>query len=113
MTNLSKSKLIVTAAALVFGAASGHAQGWDGAKLGKITGLDVSTDGGNYGVRVFMDGAPMCGSGTVEWAYINKSADNYEVVVSLLASAYLSNKTVAIYTTARGQYCEIGYALFR
>ena len=112
MTNLSKAKSIMFAAVVIFGAASSVAQ-WDGAKSGHITGIDVSTNGENYGFRIFIDGTPMCGSGTAEWAYVNKSADNYDALVSLLTSAYISNKTVGLHTTAQGQYCEIGYALFR
>lgn len=84
---------------------------WDGVKSGKISGLDV-TQAQNYGFRVYMDGTPMCGT-TESWAYINKDWDNYQAMVSLLTSAYLSGKTVAIYTNKVGSYCEIGYASFR
>lgn len=84
---------------------------WDGVKGGKITGLDV-TNAQNFGFRVYMDGTPMCG--TAEgWAYINKDWDNYQAMVSLITSAYLSGKNVTIYTNKVGQYCEIGYLAMR
>lgn len=84
---------------------------WDGVKSGKISGLDVTT-AQNYAFRVYMDGTPMCGT-TETWAYINKSWDNYEAMVSLLTSAYLSGKTVVVHTTRVGTYCEIGHVYFR
>ena len=92
-------------------ACSGPSIAWDGVKSGKISGLDV-TNAQNYGFRVYMDGTPMCGT-TENWAYINKSWDNYEAMVSLIASAYLSGKTVVVHTNRVGPYCEIGHVLFR
>lgn len=81
---------------------------WDGGKTGKITGLDAVADGQNYGFRVYVDGSSMCGT-SENWAFINANASNYNAVVSLLTTAYLSNKTVEIYTNKNGIYCEIGY----
>lgn len=81
---------------------------WDGAKTGKITGLDAVADGQNYGFRVYIDGSAMCGT-SENWAFINANASNYNAVVSLLTTAYLSNKTVIIYTNKNDIYCEIGY----
>lgn len=88
------------------------ARAWDGVTSGKITGVDVVTDGQNYGFRIYMDGKPMCGT-SAGWAYVNRVEDNYNAMVSLLTSAYLSDRLVTIYADKNGPYCAIGYAAFR
>ena len=90
---------------------AGSANAWDGIKPGKITGIDV-TNAQNFGFRIYMDGTPMCGT-TEAWAYLNKDWDNYDAMVSLLTSAYLSGKNVVVHTTKSGVYCQIGYVAFR
>lgn len=88
------------------------AYAWDGATTGKIVGLDVVTSGQNFGFRIYMDGRPMCGTSEA-WAYLNKDRDNYDAMVSLLTSVYLTGKNVTILTMKNGIYCEIEYAQFR
>lgn len=100
----------VFAAGLVLGSQSALA--WDGIKSGKVSGIDVVSDGENFGFRVYMDGTPMCGTSQV-WAFINKSASNYDAVVSTLTAAYLSGKITVLHTMKNGEYCEIGYAMLR
>ena len=90
---------------------SSPANAWDGIKAGKVSGLDV-TDGQNFGFRIYMDGTPMCGT-TEAWAYANRNWDNYDALVSLLTSAYLTGKQVVVHTTKNGPYCEIHYVAFR
>ncbi len=97
---------------LVTVAGYASAQGWAGVKSGAISGIDV-TSGQNFGLRVYMDGSPMCGEGSAAWAFANKDFDNYDALASLLTSAYMPGKQVGIYTTREGPYCRIGYAIFR
>lgn len=94
-------KLFASAAYLAIAALPHAAYAWDGAKSGKITGLDV-TDGQNYGFRVYLDGSPMCGT-SEGWAYMNRDWDNYDAMAALLTSAYLGGKDVTIYTTKVGR----------
>ena len=88
------------------------AAAWDGAVSGKIVGLDV-TGGGNYDFRVYLDSGATCGNGN-NWAYVNKSYDNYDAMVSMMTLAFASNKNVIIYSTrdAAG-FCQIGYLAIR
>lgn len=89
------------------------AHAWDGTVQGKIAAVQVS-DAENAGFRVSLDnGASLCGTGTANWAYINKSFDNYDVMVSILTSAWLSGKSVTLYTTkeAGSNHCRIGHVL--
>ncbi|WP_022685474.1 hypothetical protein [Sphingomonas phyllosphaerae] len=88
------------------------AAAWDGEKRGKIAGLDVVSDGGNFGFRVYMNAGPMCQTSET-WAYINSNTNNYEAMVSLLTTMYLAGKEVTILTTRNGVYCEIGYVQVR
>lgn len=104
------TRYLWTLAASIILSCSTASFAWDGAKGGNISGVEV-TNAQNYGFRVYMDGTSMCGTAAT-WAYINKNWDNYEAMVSLLTSAYISGKTVAIYTTRVGEYCEIGHAAF-
>lgn len=104
------SKRVILAGAL---ALSGQpALAWDGIKTGKITGLDVVADGQNFGLRVYMDGTPMCGT-SITWAFMNKSASNYDATVAVLTSVYLAGKTAVVHTMKNGEYCEIGYVMLR
>lgn len=81
---------------------------WDGIKTAKLTGVHVVADGQNYGFRIYLDGSPLCGTDAT-WAYLNKDADNYDAMVSLLTSAYFSGKSVTVYTDKVGSYCRVGY----
>ncbi len=90
---------------------SGKAFAWDGVKYGKITGVDV-TDAENFAVRVYLDGTPVCGT-TESWGYVNKGHSNYEAMVAIINSAFLSGRQVTIYTNRTGNYCEIGYLAVR
>lgn len=88
------------------------AAAWDGIKTGKVSGIDVVTEGQNFGFRVYMDGAPMCGTSEA-WAFVNRDADNYDAIVSVITSAYLSGKVVTLLTNQSGIYCRIGYVQLR
>lgn len=90
------------------GLPSASALAWDGIKTAKLTGLHVVADGQNFGFRIYLDGTPLCGT-DANWAYLNKDADNYDAMVSLLTSAYFSGKQVTVYTDKMGSYCKIGY----
>lgn len=89
------------------------AAAWDGVVTGKIIGLDAVADGENYGFRVYLDnGAAMCPAGAA-WSFINRSASNYDAIVSLLTSSWLAGKSVTIYTNISASYCQIGYVTVR
>lgn len=88
------------------------AAAWDGEKRGRIAGIDVVSDGGNFGFRVYMNAGPMCQTSET-WAYINSNTSNYDAMVSFLTTMYLAGKEVTILTTKNGIYCEIGYAQAR
>lgn len=85
---------------------------WDGVKTGKITGIDVVSDAGNFGFRVYMDGTPMCGTSEV-WAFANKNVTNYDALVATVTSAYLAGKNITVLSNKAGIYCEIGYVQLR
>ncbi|MEY4589099.1 MAG: hypothetical protein RL497_1175 [Pseudomonadota bacterium] len=84
---------------------------WDGWEAGVINSIEV-TGAENYGFRIAFKGGPaMCGSGSPNWAYINKSNDNYQTYVSTLLAVALSAKRVIVYTIknpADGQ-CQVGH----
>jgi hypothetical protein len=101
--------LTISVLALLFCASPASA--WDGIKVGKISGIDV-TDGQNFGFRIYMDGTPMCGT-TEAWAFQNKDFNNYDAMVSLLTSAYFNGKQVIAYTTKVGTYCRLDYVALR
>lgn len=86
------------------------AYAWDGIFSGKIIHVEVD-NANNAGFRVTLEGAPvMCGEGTAQWAYINKSHDNYEVMVTVMTSAWLSKIPVRLYVNrVNTTFCEIGY----
>lgn len=105
-------KITVAFFASLIALVSTPAMAWDGVTTGKIGGVDVVTDGQNYGYRIYMDGKPMCGTSEA-WAYVNRSDNNYDAMVSLLTASYLNGKIVTVYTNKNGPYCAIGYALFR
>ena len=88
---------------------SQEALAWDGIVSGTISRIDV-VPAGNLELRVYMDQAqPWCAGSGVTWAYLNASASNYEASVAVLNSAFLAGKTVTLYLTTVGSYCEIGY----
>lgn len=96
-------------------ACSTPAYPWDGAVNGKIGGIDA-TGGNNYDFRVYAGGltANACGSGTASWSFLNQTDSNYQVYVSLLTTAYVTNKNVILYLTRdgpNGVYCRIGYVV--
>ena len=81
---------------------------WDGAKTGKVSSVEA-TNVENSGFRIHLAGVTdMCG-GQTEWAYINQTHNNYEVITSLLISAWLSEKTVTLYTSNVNGSCLIGH----
>lgn len=86
---------------------------WDGVLTGRITNVEVSVNGENYGFRVHFAGQQACGTGSPSWSYLNKSATNYDAMVSMLTSSFLNGKPVTLYTTKVGQFCEIGHAAFQ
>jgi hypothetical protein len=87
------------------------AHAWDGVESGKIYSIDVVADGENRGFRVYLEsGSVMCTGSTETWGYINRSFSNYEAMVSILTSAYLSEQSVTLYTNLDSYgYCAIGY----
>ncbi|MGD1954577.1 MAG: hypothetical protein ACFBZ9_04940 [Sphingomonadales bacterium] len=83
---------------------------WDGAPSGTITDIQV-TGATNFAFRVTLNSSSTsyCGSGT-QWAYVNKSHDNYEVFVSILTSAFMAAKPVTLYVTKDGtNNCALGH----
>lgn len=108
------SCLLSVAAAATLSTYPVSAFAWDGTQNGRIIGVDVVTDASNFGFRVYTnDQQPACGSGSPNWSYINKSATNYDALVAILTSHYLNGKSVLIYNTRVGSYCEIGYVVSR
>lgn len=87
------------------------AQSWDGSRAGRITSIEV-TSAANFAFRIYIDGSPMCANGP-NWAYINKSWDNYDAAVALLTAAYLSNKNVFVLSRSVNGFCEIGHLAFQ
>lgn len=91
--------------------ASLSASAWDGWETGVINSVEV-TAAENYGFRIGFKGGPaMCGSGSPNWAYVNKSNDNYQTYVATLLAVALSGKRVIVYTNknpSNGQ-CQIGH----
>lgn len=101
----------ITAMLLVLGlVAPDAAMAWDGVRGGQIAQLDVVADGSNYAMRVYLDSQPMCTGSTANWAYMNVSASNYQAFAAFIYSAWLTHRTIAIYTNKdANNYCEIGY----
>lgn len=85
---------------------------WDGIITGRIANVEVTVDGENYGYRVWIAGQPACGTGSPTWSYLNRSASNYDAMVSMLTASFLNGKPVTLYITKVGQYCQIGHAIF-
>ncbi|MEP2990307.1 MAG: hypothetical protein ABJN65_00990 [Parasphingorhabdus sp.] len=106
-------KLIILILALITPISSAY--GWDGAKTGTISMIDVETTGSNYGLRVQLNGeTSMCGT-SASWAYVNVDAGNYDATASAFMLAYSTGKTVSIYSNidSGGTYCKIGYVVLR
>lgn len=103
-------KKIATAVALI--CASSQAYAWDGMKSGKLTRVEVVTNGDNFGFRVYQDATPMC-STSENWGFVNKGDSNYDAMVALLMSAYMNGKSVTLLSTKEGPYCHIGYAILQ
>lgn len=87
---------------------------WDGAISGKIDDIHI-TGGGNYDLRVLLEGRPkLCGN-TMDWAYINESDANYQSYLSVILSAKMSDRIVTLHTTREqtsgNGYCKIGYLI--
>lgn len=91
---------------------SSQAFAWDGIKSGKVTRVDVVTNGDNFGFRVYQDESPMCGT-SESWGFVNKGDSNYDAMVALLMSAYMNGKSVTLLSTKEGAYCHIGYAVLQ
>jgi len=82
---------------------------WDGVVTGRVSQIDA-TDGNNLGFRVYLDGAPACGTGTPGWAYLNQSFDNYQVVAALVMTAWTTNRRVTLFSIRdTNGWCRIGY----
>jgi hypothetical protein len=84
---------------------------WDGTVNGLIGGADV-TDGPGYEFRIDLQGSPaLCGSGSPNWAYVNRESPNYQAYVAVLLAAKMAGAYVTVYTTrdAGSGYCRIGY----
>lgn len=89
---------------------------WDGAKTGRVVRIEA-TAGNNFAIRVYLDGVDeICGPGSVNWAYINDTASNYQAYVSYIVAARSSGAQLTIYSTAVqtffGRLCEIGYIVW-
>ncbi|USH03731.1 hypothetical protein K6Q96_06985 [Grimontia kaedaensis] len=89
---------------------------WDAVKSGKILDMHV-TGGGNYDLRVVLQGRPkLCGNNN-DWAYINESDANYQSYLSVLLSAKVADRTVELYATRESSsgkgYCKIGYMILK
>jgi hypothetical protein len=109
---INKLVALGAALALVGGATQpAAAQSWDGSPSGKIANIDAS-DGYNYAFRVYI-GVRMCGNDSPYWAYMNIDFNNYQATAALLTAAWLSGKTVTIFSNkdAVGN-CKIGYVSF-
>lgn len=103
-------KKLATAALLILTPSVTQAQAWDGMKTGKLTRIDVVTNGANFGFRVYMDVREMCGNDG-NWAFINKGDSNYDAMVALLLSAHMNSKSITLLSTKEGPYCHIGYVI--
>lgn len=83
----------------------------DIAVSGKITSIHVVKNGENFGYRVYIENKPACGADSPTWAYINKSASNYEAIIATLTTLHISNRSVTLLTTKVNGYCEINYLM--
>jgi hypothetical protein len=112
----TKMKLFKVVSFIVVSFLSTQAFSWDSSVVGKIKKIDVAS-AENYGFRVTLKGSSsnevLTQCGVHSWSYLNKSSSNYEVFVSVLLAAKLSQTPVVIYTnreTGSGNgYCHIGY----
>lgn len=82
---------------------------WGGQVTGKIARIDVTDASANYSFRVFLAGGPALCAGGPGWAYVNLGDSNYQAYVSTLTSAYLTGKSVEIFSDLNGAGCKIGY----
>lgn len=80
---------------------------------GKIVEIDA-TIAGNMAFRVYLDGLPkFCGTDSA-WGYIDTTDGNYQGYVSLLTSAFMSDRIVTIYSQADARgLCQIYYVVLR
>ena len=80
---------------------------WDGSNNGTIAQIEI-TEGGNYGLRIFLTGNPaMCGN-TNTWAYLEPTDSNYNGYLAVLLMAKVQATPVSIYTTRNAYgYCHI------
>jgi len=81
---------------------------WDGVTTGYIGSIEV-TGAENFAFRIHMDDeATFCG--TADWAYIDKSSDNYEAYVNALLTAKSTNSLIRAYTIYDDSgRCQIQY----
>lgn len=100
-------KRALTTLVLAAVATAAGSQQWDGSVTGKITALDV-TNAENFGFRIFIGGQQMCAGGG-NFAFINKSNDNYNAYLSVLMLAKATDKTVVVFSKLVAGQCEVGY----
>lgn len=83
---------------------------WDGALSGYISHIDVSGSD-SHDFRVRLQGLPnICG--TANWGYLDEHDDNYQAYVSVLLSAFTTDRKVVIYSNLdTSGYCKIGYVI--
>ncbi len=85
------------------------AQCWDGSQTGTVTQIDV-TDGGNFGVRVYLSsGVVMCTGSTNYWGYLNSTDSNYSAYIATIMTAKATGARLTIFTTNVNGFCHIGY----
>ena len=91
---------------------AGPAAAWDGVVTVKILQIEA-TDGGNYGFRIW-GGIAMCGDGSLGWAYMEPTWNNYQATAALITSAWLANRAVTFYSNkdANG-YCRFSHVTVR
>ena len=89
---------------------------WDGNVTGTVHQVHiVPLEENDRSLRIVMEGNPkMCGTNT-DWAYLDESNSNYQVVVSALLAAKMSGSEISIYSNKNpaGDHCEIGYVILR
>lgn len=81
---------------------------WANPSTGKIDHIDIA-DSGNYPFRIYIVGTSVVCTGGTDFAYLDTSNANYQAYVGALLSAYLSGKTVAVYSSLVSGQCLISY----
>jgi len=99
------SKLFAALAALSFATA---VLAYDGQVTGKIFKMDAAADA-TQTFRVTFAGSPILCTGGTTYAYLSESDPNWKSFISTLQLAFVTNKTVNLYTWKVAGVCHIAY----